>query len=59
MPGSQTTQGRAGTRALAPAHVAFCLFESIGTPNRIFAAQWLAYTLPCQRFAPTLTGTGA
>jgi hypothetical protein len=59
MPGSQTTQGRAGTRALAPAHVAFCLFESIGTPNGIFAAQGLAYTLPCQRFAHALADIGA
>jgi hypothetical protein len=24
-----------------------------------FAAQWLAYALPCQRFANTLTGIGA
>ena len=59
MPGSQTTQGRAGARALAPAHVAFCLFESIGTPDGVFAAQWLAYTLPCQRFVHTLTGIDA
>jgi hypothetical protein len=59
MPGSQTTQGRTGTRAHAPAHVAFCFFESIGTPNGIFAAQWLAYTLPCQRFAYALMGIHA
>ena len=59
MPGSQTTQGRTDTRAHAPARVAFCLFESIGTPEGIFAAQWLAYTLPCQRFAHGLTAMNA
>jgi len=59
MPGSQTTWGRAGTRTIAPAHVAFCHFESIGTPEGIFAAQWLAYTLPCQRFARGLAAMSA
>jgi hypothetical protein len=59
MPGSQTTQGRTGTRVHAPLRVAFCLFESIGTPNGIFAAQWLAYTRPCQRFVHALTGIDA
>jgi hypothetical protein len=59
MPGSQTTQGRSGTRVYAPARVAFCHFESISTPEEIFAAQWLAYTLPCQRFAHTLAGMNA
>jgi hypothetical protein len=59
MPGSQTTWGRAGARAHAPAHVAFCLFESISTPEAIFAAQWLAYALPCQRFAHVLTAMRA
>jgi hypothetical protein len=46
-------------RAHEPARVAFSIFESIDTPNGIFAAQWLAYTLPCQRFAYVLTGMGA
>jgi hypothetical protein len=59
MPGSQTTWGRTKARAIAPARVAFCLFESIGTPEGIFAAQWLAYTLPCQRFAQDLAAMGA
>lgn len=56
MPGSQTTWGRASTRVRVPTYVAFCLFESIGTPDGVFAAQWLACTLPCQRFAQTLAG---
>ncbi len=59
MPGSQTTQGRTDTRVCAPVHVAFCLFESIGTPDGIFAAQWLAYTLPCQRFVHNLASIDA
>ena len=59
MPGSQTTRGRTGARAGALARIAFCLFESIGTPEGIFAAQWLAYTLPCQRFAHGLTAMNA
>jgi len=59
MPGSQTTWGRTGARAHAPVRVAFCNFESIGTPKGIFAAQWLAYTLPCQRFVHVLTAMNA
>ena len=36
--------------------IAFCRLESIGTPNvKSFAAQWLACTHPCQRFADGLT----
>lgn len=54
MPGSQTTWGRTGTCANAPVRVAFCFFEGISTPDGIFAAQWLAYTHPCQRFTYTL-----
>jgi len=59
MPGSQTTGNRTGTRADAPDRVAFCTFEHIGVPERIFAAQWLACTRPCQRFAPALAGRPA
>jgi len=34
--------------------------NDVGTQDEgTFAAQWLAYVLPCQRFANTLTGTGA
>lgn len=59
MPGSQTTRDQTGTRASAPACVAFCYFESIGVPDLVFAAQWLAYARPCQRFAPILADRDA
>ena len=56
MPGSQTTQGRSDTRADVPARVAFRETYRVGTLEIItFAAQWLAYTLPCRRFAAILT----
>ena len=31
--------------------IAFCRTESIGTPKLVFAAQWLACAIACQRFA--------
>src|ERR1700748_2977461 len=34
--------------------IAFCRTESIGAPKLVFAAQWLAYAIPCQRFASPL-----
>ena len=39
--------------------IAFCRTESIGAPKLVFAAQWLAYAIPCQRFAAPLTGRRA
>jgi hypothetical protein len=58
MPGSQTAQGRSGARISAPARVAFRLNDSVGTPEELnFAAQWLAYSHPCQRFAMCLAAT--
>jgi len=36
--------------------IAFCRAESIGAPKLVFAAQWLAYAIACQRFASPLTG---
>jgi hypothetical protein len=30
--------------------------ESIGASKLVFDAQWLAYAIPCQRFASPLTG---
>jgi len=60
MPGSQTTQGRLDTRADVPIRVAFRVTYLVGTLRFItFAAQWLAYTLPCRRFADTLTDANA
>ena len=40
--------------------VAFRHRNDVGTRDEgTFAAQWLAYALPCQRFAHTLAGTVA
>jgi hypothetical protein len=60
MPGSPTTPGRTGTRDDAPVHVAFRKNDHVGTRDYLaFAAQWLAYVLPCRRFAVTLTSADA
>ena len=60
MPGSQTTRGGTGPRDGGPMSVAFCCHDGIGTPNDIaFAAPYLAYTLPCQRFVCDLAATHA
>jgi hypothetical protein len=60
MPGSPTTPGRPGARIHAPVHIAFRELKRVGTRDKIpFAAQWLAYALPCRRFAYTLTNAGA
>jgi hypothetical protein len=40
-------------------HFAFCWTENICAPNLSYAAQYLAYALPCQRFACGLTTTRA
>ena len=56
MPGSSTTPGHPGTRAYAPVCVAFHLRNSVGTRDmNLYEAQWLAYVLPCRRFAAALT----
>ena len=56
MPGSMTTPGRADTRNNASFRVAFRPSHGVGTRDQNnFAAQWLAYALPCRRFADTLT----
>jgi hypothetical protein len=58
MPGSRTAQDRTGARCSAPVRVAFRLYESVGVPEYdYFAAQWLAYTHPCQRFVTCLAAT--
>src|SRR4051812_27234845 len=60
MPGSWTTPGRAGARAIASIRVAFRAFEHVGTQvAQVFAAQWLAYVLPYRRFADTLASANA
>ena len=58
MPGFQTTPGRAGARTSAPDRVAFRPSNGVGTQNEVlFAAPWLAYTHPCQRFVMCLAAT--
>ncbi len=54
MPGSMTTQDRPVTRDIATARVTFRQWDSVGILIEPFAAQWLACTLPCQRFADIL-----
>ena len=54
MPGSPTTPGRMGARSSAPIRVAFRLVDSVGARHWDFVAQWLAYTIPCRRFAEVL-----
>ena len=57
---SPTTPGRPGARTHAPVRVAFRDLKRVGARNKApFAAQWLAYALPCRRFACTLTNAGA
>src|SRR5947207_8669731 len=57
MPVSKTTPGRLGARVIAPIRVAFRHRNDVGNQDEgTFAAQWLAYALPCQRFANTLAG---
>jgi hypothetical protein len=51
MPVSTTTRGRPMSRDRDIGRIAFCRTESIGAPKLVFAAQWLAYAIPCQRFA--------
>lgn len=55
MPGSTTTPGRLSTRVGALSRLAFRYTDSVGT-RKLFsiAAQWLACTYPCRRFADTL-----
>jgi len=52
MPGSTTAPGRPSARDSALGRVAFRHVDSVGTRDMFtIAAQWLAYALPCQRFA--------
>ncbi len=54
MPGSSTTQDRICARVDAHPRFAFRCDNGVGVPIDSFAAQWLAYTHPCRRFAPGL-----
>ena len=55
MPGSLTTPSDLCARGDAPGPVAFRSTHSVGFSGAIsFVAQWLAYALPCRRFASVL-----
>ena len=55
MPGSPTAPGPTGTRNSVPVRVAFHQQYGVSTRDDVdFAAQWLAYALPCRRFAEVL-----
>jgi hypothetical protein len=54
MPGSATTPDRQSARDVAPRRVAFHSVNGVGIRDNSFAAQWLAYALPCRRFADAL-----
>ena len=60
MPGSSTTPGRPSACDNALGRVAFRYTDSVGTRNQFsIAAQWLACTSPCRRFADILADTCA
>jgi hypothetical protein len=55
VPGSSTTPGRPSACVGALGHIAFHYTDSVGTRNQFsIAAQWLACTFPCRRFADIL-----
>jgi hypothetical protein len=55
MPGSQTALGQTDTRNSVPAHLAFRQQNGVSAQDDVdFAAQWLAYAIPCRRFADIL-----
>ncbi|PYE29911.1 hypothetical protein C8J37_13211 [Rhizobium sp. PP-WC-1G-195] len=60
MPGCATTPGRPSTCDSVLVRIAFRLANNVGTRNHdYFAAQWLAYALPCRRFAAVLADVNA
>ena len=59
MPGSSTTPGRSDLAMVRPKRVAFRARNSVGARRLAFAAQWLAYALPCRRFVGVLTDANA
>jgi hypothetical protein len=55
VPGSSTTPGRPSACVGALGHIAFRYTDSVGTQDQFsIAAQWLACTFPCRRFADIL-----
>jgi len=60
MPGSPTTPGHPSACVDALGHMAFRYTDSVGTREQFsIAAQWLACTLPCRRFADILADGSA
>ena len=60
MPGSTTAPDRLGACDIALSRVAFRQQNDVGTRDEgTFAVQWLAYALPCQRFADALASNRA
>jgi hypothetical protein len=59
MPGSLTARSRPHTRNHACDPLAFRLTHGVGAPIVPFAAQWLAYAVPCRRFVPGLAADNA
>src|SRR5215831_16917302 len=60
MPGSSTTPGRPSACVGALGHFAFRYTDSVGTRDQFsIAAQWLACTFPCRRFADILANACA
>src|SRR5207253_8551450 len=56
VPGSSTTPGRPSARVGALGRIAFHYTDSVGSRYQFsIAAQWLACTFPCRRFADILT----
>ena len=59
MPGSTTTRGWLVSCDDDTDHLAFCWTGKHQRPDLSYAAQYLAYALPYQRFACSLTTTRA
>jgi len=59
MPGSPAPPGQADARNNAPVRVALRLFNSLSAQNMHAVAHWLAYALPCRRFADALADSCA
>lgn len=61
MPGSQTTPGRRDARDVRIPPCCLPRQRSCRRPEQkiVFAAQWLAYAYPCQRFASAVTNACA
>ena len=60
MPGSSTTPEWEGARDIALPMLPSVICDHVGLRDfKFFAARWLAYALPCQRFAGILADTNA